>query len=48
MSHPNEISKKIELRKSINNGISGLFAHISSGIFYPLELLKIRMQGKYY
>ncbi len=32
-------------KKSINNGIAGLFAHLSTGVLYPLELIKIRLQG---
>jgi hypothetical protein len=30
---------------SIKNSIAGLAAHLSTGLVYPLELLKIRLQG---
>ena len=32
-------------KDSFKNGIAGLLAHLSTGILYPLELLKIRLQG---
>ena len=31
---------------SFKNGLAGLIAHLSTGLIYPLELLKIRLQGK--
>lgn len=33
-----------ELNTSINNAIAGLTGHLASGVFYPLELIKIRLQ----
>jgi hypothetical protein len=33
-------------KQSINNSIAGLCGHLSTGLVYPLELIKIRLQGK--
>ena len=33
-------------KKTIVNSTAGLIAHLSTGIFYPLELIKLRLQGK--
>ena len=32
-------------KNSFKNGIAGLIAHLSTGVLYPLELIKIRLQG---
>lgn len=29
------------------NGIAGLCGNLASGILYPLELIKLRLQGKF-
>jgi hypothetical protein len=31
---------------SLIYGLAGLLGNLTSGIFYPLELIKIRLQGK--
>jgi hypothetical protein len=42
-----KINKNAEqLKISIISGASALIAHIVSGVLYPLELLKIRLQGR--
>lgn len=33
-----------KFKRSVKNGFAGLIAHLSTGLFYPLELIKIRMQ----
>lgn len=35
------------LEKSIIYGFAGLMGNLSSGIFYPLELIRIRLQGNF-
>jgi hypothetical protein len=41
-----KINKNAEqLKISIISGASALIAHIVSGVLYPLELLKIKIQG---
>lgn len=32
-------------RKSIIHSIAGLLGNLATGIFYPLELIKLRLQG---
>lgn len=32
-------------KKSIINSVAGLFGNLATGVFYPLELIKLRLQG---
>jgi len=34
-------------KKSILNSLAGLCGNFATGIFYPLELIKIRLQGTF-
>ena len=41
-----EIKEKNDAyKKSIFNSMAGLLGNFASGIFYPLELVKLRLQG---
>jgi hypothetical protein len=40
--------KKKDKKYNIYSGIAGAVANLATGILYPLDLLKIRMQGKIY
>ena len=40
-------SRKDYLKPSIITGTSALIANIISGVFYPLEILKLKLQGIY-
>jgi len=35
-------------KTTIISGVSALTAHLMTGLLYPLELVKIRLQGNYY
>jgi len=35
-------------KKSIVNSLAGLLGNLATGLFYPLELLKLRLQGNLY
>jgi hypothetical protein len=39
------LNKDKKLKKSLINGFAGLCGNIASGILYPLELIKLRLQG---
>ncbi len=41
------ITKHTKLQRSLIYGVAGLFGNFASGVVYPLELIKIRLQGKY-
>jgi hypothetical protein len=41
-----EFKKYSKLQSSLIYGLAGLFGNLSSGVFYPLELVRIRLQGK--
>jgi hypothetical protein len=40
-----EETKNSKWKNSLLHGTAGLLGNLVSGIFYPLELLKLRMQG---
>jgi hypothetical protein len=40
-------TKNYKFKKSLATGLSGLLGQVASGILYPLELIKIRLQGIY-
>jgi len=41
-----KIKSYTKFEKSIIYGFAGLMGNLSSGVFYPLELIRIRLQGK--
>jgi hypothetical protein len=41
-----ENKKYTKFQSSLIYGLAGLMGNLSSGIFYPLELVRIRLQGK--
>jgi hypothetical protein len=40
-----KIKNYTKFEKSIIYGFAGLIGNLSSGLFYPLELVRIRLQG---
>jgi hypothetical protein len=47
MDEDSKFLKRNITQKTLISGISALSAHMITGVLYPLELVKIRLQGLY-